>query len=332
MMAKMFYTMEETKAALGKTEDEIKQLSREGRLREFRDGPRLMFKADAVDQLKGEGGGTRDHVDLGPSDSGAPIGLVDSAGASGTGIKLTDSDVGAGGPGGSVKGDTALAADLGLSGSVGGVPSPGRVTLHSASGSGLAGSAGGSRSGSGINVFSSDEVEHVDPGAQTAISPALREQVNLEGVGSGSGLLDLTRESDDTSLGAELLDEIAPGNAATVRRPSAGVVGIDSAAGLSGAGLDVPEARGLPSRSGVTYVEASDPAAPAFGGAALGAVFVSLFGAFVLINAVGGVRPQIVQSLVGDANHGIIFFTLIGIVISVIFFVIGLLLGKAVSR
>ena len=73
MMAKMFYTMEETKAALGKTEDEIKQLSREGRLREFRDGPRLMFKADAVDQLKSEGGGGgRDHVDLGPSDSGAP--------------------------------------------------------------------------------------------------------------------------------------------------------------------------------------------------------------------------------------------------------------------
>ena len=46
MMAKMFYTLDETKAALGRNEEEIKQLSREGRLREFRDGPRLMFKAD----------------------------------------------------------------------------------------------------------------------------------------------------------------------------------------------------------------------------------------------------------------------------------------------
>ena len=54
MMAKMFYTMEEAKAALGKSEDEIKQYAREGRLREFRDGPRLMFKADQVEQLKSE--------------------------------------------------------------------------------------------------------------------------------------------------------------------------------------------------------------------------------------------------------------------------------------
>ena len=40
MMAKMFYTLEETKASLSLNEEEIKQLSREGRLREFRDGPR----------------------------------------------------------------------------------------------------------------------------------------------------------------------------------------------------------------------------------------------------------------------------------------------------
>ena len=46
MMAKMFYTLDETRAALGKNEEDIKQLTREGRLREFRDGPRLMFKAD----------------------------------------------------------------------------------------------------------------------------------------------------------------------------------------------------------------------------------------------------------------------------------------------
>ena len=32
------------------------------------------------------------------------------------------------------------------------------------------------------------------------------------GIGSGSGILDLTKESDDTSLGAELLDEIYSGD------------------------------------------------------------------------------------------------------------------------
>ena len=52
MMAKMFYTMEETKSALGRGEEEIKQFARDGRLREFRDGPRLMFKADQVEQAR----------------------------------------------------------------------------------------------------------------------------------------------------------------------------------------------------------------------------------------------------------------------------------------
>src|SRR3982750_4433033 len=103
-MAKMFYTMEEAKAAIGRSEDEIKQFAREGRLREFRDGPRLMFKADQVEQLKAELGGAGggdgvglDQVDLGMSDSGGMIGLVDTTGASGTSITLSEADTGMGG-------------------------------------------------------------------------------------------------------------------------------------------------------------------------------------------------------------------------------------------
>src|SRR3954447_12300144 len=149
-MAKMFYTMDEAKAALGKNEEEIKQFAREGRLREFRDGPRLMFKADQVETLKSELGGGGDHVDLaGPgADSGAPIGLVDSRGASGSGIALADSSAG----GSMAKDDTALAAALG--GSMGGVPSPGR-----------GGSMGGTRSGTntGVTVFGGDDVDRADP-------------------------------------------------------------------------------------------------------------------------------------------------------------------------
>ena len=119
MMAKMFYTLDETRAALGKNEEDIKQLTREGRLREFRDGPRLMFKADQVESLKAElgggGSGLRDQVDLGVSDTGAPIGLVDTGrGNTGSGISLVDSDVGRGSGVAGLKDDTALAADLGL--------------------------------------------------------------------------------------------------------------------------------------------------------------------------------------------------------------------------
>src|SRR5437763_7000956 len=94
MMAKMFYTLEEAKAALSKNEEEIKQYAREGRLREFRDGPRLMFKADQVEQLKSElaAGGGGDQVDIGVSDSGGLIGLVDTGSGSGSGTSITLSD------------------------------------------------------------------------------------------------------------------------------------------------------------------------------------------------------------------------------------------------
>src|SRR3954467_11492078 len=128
MMAKMFYTLDETKGALVLNEEEIKQLSREGRLREFRDGPRLMFKADQVDNLKSDLAGGGDQISLGPSDSGAPLGLADSKSSplSGSGVSLADTDFGKSPGAGMVKEDTALAADLGLSGSMGGVPPPRR--------------------------------------------------------------------------------------------------------------------------------------------------------------------------------------------------------------
>src|SRR5437763_4980993 len=144
MMAKMFYTLEEAKAALGKSEEEIKQFAREGRLREFRDGPRLMFKADQVDQLKSDMGGGSHISDLGPSDSGAGMPLVGDIGASGSGvISLADTDFGKS-PGAAMqKEDTALAQDLGLSGSLGGVPSPTRTGTGSGTGSAGHGSRGG---------------------------------------------------------------------------------------------------------------------------------------------------------------------------------------------
>jgi hypothetical protein len=394
MMAKMFYTMEEAKATLGKSEEEVKQYAREGRLREFRDGPRLMFKADQVEQLKSElesGGGVT--PDLGVSDSGGLIGLVDTTGASGTSITLSEADTGQssvaglGGLGGSasgirlspgasgsgpainlantgtsmglsgtgaggsvaggsmggslggsaagmsgsgisLKGDTGLAADLGLSGSLGGVPSPGRP----GSGGGLTGAGmtgTGSRAG-GINVFGPDDESGgsaVDPGAQTAISGGLREQVNLEGVGSGSGLLDLTRESDDTSLGA-VLDEITPGGTAPGRRALADS---GAAAGTGIAGLTEEVAAPTRRATGVApvYVQQLDPAAAAFGGAALGGAIMLMYGIFVLIAALVGTRPAAATYF---AKQQFYIPFLIGVGVSVVLAIFGLIIGKMGRR
>ncbi|GAH44732.1 unnamed protein product, partial [marine sediment metagenome] len=50
-MAGMFYSLQEAAEKLNKTEEQIKEIVREGRLREFRDGPNLLFKVDEVEAL-----------------------------------------------------------------------------------------------------------------------------------------------------------------------------------------------------------------------------------------------------------------------------------------
>ena len=67
--------------------------------------------------------------------------------------------------------------------------------------------------GTGISVFDSDpgQTQPSDTAADTQVTETIDEELSLEAVGSGSGLLDLTQESDDTTLGAELLEEVYAG-------------------------------------------------------------------------------------------------------------------------
>ena len=146
-------------------------------------------------------------------------------------------------------------------------------------------------------------------------------------------MLDLTRESDDTSLGAELLDEIAPGGTATGRR-TPGETGFPSA---SATGQKVVEIRGslaggsAPSRSQgvVTVEEEADPLAPAFGAAALGASLVVIFGAFALVSGVLDSGPDILQTA---GKYGFIGVAVGGLAVTLIFFVVGLIVGKTTAR
>ena len=61
-MAGMFYTLIEVAERLSKTENQIRQMVQEGRLREFRDGPKLLFKKDEVDALSGQAGSMPDDT------------------------------------------------------------------------------------------------------------------------------------------------------------------------------------------------------------------------------------------------------------------------------
>lgn len=274
-MAKMFYTVEEAAKRLGKTEDELRALVREGTLREFRDAGSTNYKVDEVDQMAEAAG----------ADSGG------TAASSSGGIVLEPAD------------DSSI--ELSPSGSD--ILSLEEVDASEAT---AAGSTTGTKAkeGSvipsiGINVFDDDELdEAVDPLAQTAVSDVAG--LGIDGTGSGSGIMNLTRESDDTSLGADLIDEIYTGDETTsdVEMGDATRAGLDEAIPEAPDGEEVfrpeldPSAK--PKTTTVEVVEYG-PDAVSSGLTALMvvAVVVMLVGGLSGAAMVRGVVPGIIEQI-----------------------------------
>jgi hypothetical protein len=92
---------------------------------------------------------------------------------------------------------------------------------------------------------------------------------------------------------------------------------------------DLPESRSTVVRGAMAPVtmERPDPLAPAFGGAALGAAAVVIFGVFALMASIAGSRPQIVQDLYAKTTN-LWAIGGIALVVPILFFVVGLILGK----
>ena len=193
-MAKMFYTAAEAADKLGKTEDDLKGLARAGQLREFRDAGSINYKIEDIDKLVADSGGAPD-ADAGGSSAMVDLEPVDAAGSAAGEITLEpveDSGVDL-----APSGTDILALDkLDFDDTATGAKSPS--------------SEGSSVPSVGVSVFDDDVDEEADPLASTAITDLAG--LALEGSGSGSGIMDLARESDDTSLGQELLDEIYTGD------------------------------------------------------------------------------------------------------------------------
>lgn len=299
-MAKMFYTLEEAAQKLGVDEQAIKDMAARNELQQFRDGDKLMFKRDQVDSKSANGA------------SDGPIDLAD------TGL-----------------GD---AIDLKTGTSVGVDPpaeNPNEAT--------------------GVSVFDAGEIDLADPMAQTQVTGPMidDEELALESVGSGSGLLDLTRESDDTSLGAELLDEIYPG--ADSMGTGTGIA-MDSAVGSSGVfdgeismetGTSGPSglenltgeapATGVQTTSSprtAIYEEPNDPAGSWFGAGMLFGVMLALIvGLAAMVPAIYGVQGTLVEGIDPIGENSKTYIVAGGILaVSVIFGVIGLVVGKSAAR
>ncbi len=168
----------------------------------------------------------------------------------------------------------------------------------------------------GISIFDDEdlEIEAADPLAKTQIAPSIEDQMSLEGVGSGSGLLDLTRESDDTSLGAEVLDHI----------DMESQVGSDIGPAIE------PQPVGGPGPVTVAaqpLAESVDPSAGLFGGFALGCVLVMILGVMAAVAVAMDALPDLLVQLKNN-----MMFVLIGAVVVVaICAVVGLLVGKSAA-
>jgi hypothetical protein len=170
----------------------------------------------------------------------------------------------------------------------------------------------------GISIFDDEdlEIEAADPMAKTQIAPTLDEQVSIEGVGSGSGLLDLTRESDDTSLG-EVLEHID--------EPTSQAVG----SSLEGEEAAVTPAVGVSEPAMMpVFVEVADPASGAFNGTLVAIAIVMLGGSALAIAVLmsGGVH---IGGLAAGLHENLLPAFIGGLAIAIAGGVIGFVLSKS---
>jgi len=159
----------------------------------------------------------------------------------------------------------------------------------------------------GISIFDADATEEADPSAVTRITNAPQKLEDPGRSGSGSGLLDMTRDVDDTSLGANLLDDVYGGQE-TIAQQTTEEPAMGTGAGMEGGALfETPAADGDAALAGAgaaapAYVvqEAYDGAGSGLvGGLAIGAVAALLLSAFAIMLGINNSGTDVLKTL-GD--------------------------------
>lgn len=319
-MAKSFYTAEEAAEKLGKTPEDLKNLVKDGTLREFRDGGAIQYKAEEIDALTGTGA---DSAIEGLEDTSSASGSIVLESAEDSGILLA--------PSGS---DVLSLEELEPDDEAGATQAVESSKDESGEGSVI--------TSVGMSVFDDDDLdESVDPLAGTAVSDV--GGLGLEGIGSGSGILDLTQESDDTSLGADLFEDVAgteEGEEVPVE------MGDDTRAGLVGGDADEaileteeekfepvaeePEATTVTEAAAaapmvVTTVEyGPDAFSKALTALMVVAVGVMLFGGLAIAALVKGISPGLIRAV----YENLAMYTGGAVVVGIAVFAVSFLLAK----
>jgi hypothetical protein len=292
MATKSFYTLEETAKRLGWNVDKVNQTADSGKLTRVQHEGQAKFRVEEVEILamKGDSGG-----------SGAGFGLLDDSAAGGA-IGLADSGPGMSSPSsksGSSSKPSSLLDDsvLGLADSTpkGTKSMGGGIDLNDQTGiSALSGRGKGDGRG--------------DDGVE----------IGLETVGSGSGLLDLTRESEETALGAELMEQVYSGEGDSV--PSGSVL-LDVVSSDSTLGSSAPIGS-----TGMVAAEAYDGAWSGVGTGVLVAAFAGIVvSGLIAVSAAMGAGSAVANAFSGNilAWAG----SLAGI--TAVFGLVGFFVGKA---
>lgn len=326
-MAGTFYTLQEAAQKLGKTESQVKDLIKQGKIREYRDGTKVLYKQDEINKLAEES----DTIDL-VADSEIGLELEKTAeiklepDMSPDSPKKPDSE---GGFGLSQMGDLSM-ADTNI----------GTV---------------------GINVLG-DTDDHYkvtsDTKAETKAAEleeieSLDADANLESVGSGSGLLDLSLQADDTSLGA-VLDDILPTGPDIPAQAEAAAAPVDfakeaegllhepgGAAEAAGPIMAAPVAAisngaAAPMGAQLVAIAPPDPASNVYGIMMFFPLLALILAGIATTAGLRGVLPSIVKFLsyqgLADINWG--FIVAIVLLLTVIIFSVFAMLaaGKSQSK
>jgi excisionase family DNA binding protein len=386
-MGGMFYSLREAAEKLNKTEGEVRQLAKDGKLREFRDGSNLLFKIDEVESLMSDATVSEalevQPVSEPPAEQSESIELEEAEQPEPTmepepSVEPEEAQAYEPEPEPIFEPETAQAP--------GEVPEPEPVVEPEAAQESEAASelepvlesetaqvsepalepesateqeeeeeislapeaaASGSEkdisnldtamTGEGISVLGETDRDYklTDDTMAETISPTgteseasleeIEEDVNLDSFGSGSGLLDLSLQADDTSLGG-ILDEIYTSEGG---EESPEPAESDSAVGVAAeAEQMLPQEEQIAGPQPMpevplmaqTYVEPQpDVQSNALGMLLLLPLFVLLYTAIVTIAAQRGVIPSILALI-----QSIIWYIVIGAIVAT-----GLVIGAA---
>ena len=296
-MGKMYYTEQEACEKLGLDAAGLAEKVNAGDLQRYQDGAKSVYKASDVDAM---GNGAASLVDDDDMISLAETVIVDPADADAISLAEVD-ELDTVGNGAIRKEDTVITTQ-------------------------------------GISIFDDEdlEIEEADPLAKTQIAPSLDDQIALDGVGSGSGLLDLTRESDDTSLGAEVLGNIDL-EAAGSGLMGSGLMGSGLMGSGMGSGLDDPSSA-LDAAAAVAaarpvsmeppiFVETEDATTGLFGGL----MFVTMLLTVLIVAVTLAAQQGVFSAVVQFAQKELTMVVAGAGVAMIIAAVVGMLVGKNIA-